>query len=176
MYRIYTGHSKNYSFTALFAGSTIGNISMAEIYSINYNKSIYHLGLMPNTNTDPSILEVKTSGYGGAKATPMSQPLLSSDSEICFSFDLSRKMGDMNYQFTVKMFVSQMSVAPPALVGFMSLPHQTRGFDRFQLFKVKLVENTLTTVAQSVYSLKVLERRNTMAEPCVAVDNYDQVG
>ena len=102
----------------------------------------------------------------------MQLPLLSSKAEVCFSFDLSQELGTMKYKLIFRMFTNQA----PLLNGFMSLPNQTRGFDRFQLFKaLKLPENALISVAQSVYSLKVLERRTVSTEPCVATENYDQV-
>ena len=160
---------KNSLLSALFGGTST-NISMVDIYSINHNESIYHLGIQSDS-IDPSIIEVRTISSGG-EATPMQLPLLSSNAEVCFSFDLSQELGTMKYKLIFRMFTNQA----PLLNGFMSLPNQTRGFDRFQLFKaLKLPENALISVAQSVFSLKVLERRTVSTEPCVATENYDQV-
>jgi hypothetical protein len=60
--------------------------------------------------------------------------------------------------------------------GFMSLPNQMRSFDRFELFgPTSLLANKTTVMDFSVTSVKILQKRNTVAEPCIHVDNYDKV-
>jgi len=108
----------------------------------------------------------------GVKLTSL--PRLTSNVETCYSFDFLQNRGAKSYKFRVKMFATQGS--SPLLKGFMSLPNQTRGYDRFQLFRVISLPNYKTTeIAYSVYSLKVLEKRSTAADPCIAVENYDRV-
>ena len=151
------------------------NISMEEIYSINYNDSIVRLG----TPAYPFIFEVNVItvfGLDGKQREAGSKliklPQLSSPVEVCFSFDFLQDKGAKSYKFSLKMFAN----STPSFKGFMSLPNQTRSFDRFQLFKVlTLPDEKTTSIAYSVYSLKFLEKRNTATEPCVSVENYDKV-
>ena len=151
------------------------NISMEEIYSINYNDSIVRLG----TPAYPFIIEVNVItvfGLDGKQRQAGSKliklPQLSSALEVCFSFDFLQDKGAKNYKFSLKMFTNSTT----SFRGFMSLPNQTRSFDRFQLFKgLTLPENKTTSIAYSIFSMKFLEKRNTAKEPCVSVENYDKV-
>jgi Cu2+-containing amine oxidase len=98
-------------------------------------------------------------------------PKLTSNTEICLSFDFLQNRGAKSYRFNMKMYTD----TTPYLKGFVSLPNQTRSYDRFQLFKVLILpENKIISAAYSVYSLKVLEKRNTASHPCIAVDDYDK--
>ncbi len=100
---------------------------------------------------------------------------LSSSHEACVSFAFLVGAGAKSYKIKLQMFAHQGN--SPSLKGFMSLPNQARSFERFQLFDkaISLPENKDTTVDYLVYSLKFLQKRNTIEEPCVDVDNYDKV-
>ena len=151
---------------------------MDEIYNINYNNSIPQIGKLDNPS-NPSVIEVTIDyiyGLDGSRreigTKLLKLPMLNSNVEVCFSFDFLKTKGAKLYRFNVKMFTDRT----PTLIGFMSLPNQTRSFDRFQLFKgLTLPENKTTSIAYSVYSMKFLEKRNIATEPCVAVEDYDQV-
>jgi hypothetical protein len=105
--------------------------------------------------------------YAGKKLVDI--PILSSAHELCFS------KGAKSYKFDLKMF-AEISAAPMLKV-FLSLPNHTRSFDRLALSKVVTLRDNLTTsIELSVDSLKVLEKRSRVAEPCAATKNYDKVG
>ena len=175
--RAYYGLNSNSSLLGIYNGASI-NISMDEIYNINYNKSIPQIGKLDNPS-NPSVIEVTIDyiyGLDGnrreAGTRLLKLPMLNSNAEVCFSFDFLKTKGAKLYKFNLKMFAD----STPSFKGFMSLPNQTRSFDRFQLFKLlTLPENKTTSIIYSVYSMKFLEKRNTATEPCVAVEDYDQV-
>ncbi len=100
--------------------------------------------------------------------------VLNSNADKCVSFAFLSAKGVQRYTIGVKKFA--MQGINPLLRGIMSLPNQTRSFDRFKLFgNTFLPENKQTDVGYLVHSPKFLQKRNTGEEPCVDVDNYDKV-
>ena len=175
--RIYYGLMSNQSLLGLYSGASV-NISVDEIYNVNYNSSIPELGKL-GYPINPNVIEVTIDyiyGLDGRRRETgtklLKLPLLNSNAEVCFSFDFLKTKGAKNYKFSLKMFANSTT----SFKGFMSLPNQTRSFDRFQLFKgLTLPENKTTSIAYSIFSMKFLEKRNTAKEPCVSVENYDKV-
>ncbi len=177
----YNGRKGNSSLLALFNGASF-NISTEEIYSIDYNSSIYQFQA-PAYYWEPiNVGVVETAltyifGLDGSKKNN-SQLLLhvltSSDAE-CVSFVFRDGKGAKSYRIKLQMFTQQGN--SPIIKGFMSLPNQVRSFERIELFSkaIKLPENKETSVDYLVYSLKFLQKRTTAEEPCVDTENYDKV-
>ncbi len=177
------------SLTGLFsAGSNNhkNNITIEEIYGIDYNTSIYLFQTTYNSanNSDTSnlgIIEISLReifGWDGAKQNndQLGLTFLSSSHEACASFAFLVGRGAKSYKIRLQMFTKQGST--PSLEGFISLPNQARSFERFQLFDnkhIRLSEKKSTTVDYLVYSPKFMQKRNTAEEPCVDVENYDKV-
>jgi hypothetical protein len=161
------------------------NISIEEIYGIDYNSSIYQfqtISISVETSNTLNLGIIGTSlvylhGLDGVfqSRSQLGLTILTSSIEACASFAFLGQKGAKSYKIRLQMFTNQEN--SPSLKGFMSLPNQTRSFDRFQLFDktITLPENKETTVDYLVYSLKILQKRNTFEDPCVDVDNYDKV-
>jgi hypothetical protein len=179
--KIYYSLQGNAPLMALFNGMS-SNISIEEIYGIDYNSTIFEFRAVKSSAEGGNLGVIETSlasiyGLDGDKQSN-SQPgltILTSNVEACTTFALLSGKGAKSYKIRMQMFFPQGTV--PSLKGFMSLPDQARSFDRFQLFDkvISLPENKETTVDYLVYSLKFLQKRNTLQEPCVDVDNYDKV-
>jgi hypothetical protein len=99
---------------------------------------------------------------------------LSSSEELCATFFFLWDRSVKDY-----LLIISLNEVPESIVflkGFMSLPNQARSYDQFQLFKnYELQDSKRSLMDFSVYSLKFLQKRNTAAEPCIDVDNYDKV-
>jgi len=164
----------------LFNGAS-SNISIEEIYGVDYNSSVYQLQAVTTSSeaTNLGVVETSLANIFGLDGKPPSTKqlvltLLTSSVEECVSFAFQFGKGTKSYKIRLQMFAPQG--ISPAFKGFMSLANQARSFDRFQLFKaLSLPENKETYADYLVYSLKYLQKRNTVAEPCVDVDNYDKV-
>jgi hypothetical protein len=173
---------------ALFNGVS-SDISIEEIYGIDYNSSIYQFHTtysLANTSATVNLSHenlgvVETSlasiyGLDGVKQSnnQLGLSILSSSVESCASFAFLASKGAKSYKIRLQMFTPGTA---PSLKGFMSLPNQARSFERFQLFDkaINLPENKDTTLDYLVYSLKFLQKRNTVEEPCVDIENYDKV-
>ncbi len=104
----------------------------------------------------------------------LGQSLLSSSEELCATFFFLWDSGVKYYRLSLAMYPvlnSDLSMS-----GFMSLPNQARSYDKFKLFEeLELPDNSTTEMDFSVTSLKFLQKRNTVASPCIHVDNYDKV-
>ncbi len=165
---------------ALFNGRS-SNISIEEIYSVDYKSSTYQFRALNFTSYALDLGIIGTSlvniyGLNGKKQNndQLGFTLLTSTNEACASFTFLVGTGAKSYKIRLLIFTEQG--LSPFLKGFMSLPNQTRGFDRFELFKgLDLRENKDTTIYYLVYSLKFLQKRNTLEQPCVDVENYDKV-
>ncbi len=169
---------------ALFSGVS-SNISIEEIYGIDYNSSIYQFRTtysLGNMSDDAKLKIFNNSlvsifGLDGVKQSnyQLGLTFLTSSHEACASFAFLVGKGAKSYKIKLQMFTEQGN--SPSLKGFMSLPNQARSFERFQLFDkaISLPENKDTTVDYLVYSLKFLQKRNTVEDPCVDVNNYDKV-
>jgi hypothetical protein len=161
------------------------NISIEEIYGIDYSGSIYQFQTVNITSINNDTLTlgvIETSlvsiyGLDGVKQSnnQIGLTILSSSVETCASFAFLTGKGAKSYKIRLQMYIQRGS--SPSLKGFMSLPNQVRSFERFQLFDktIFLPENKETHVEYFVYSLKFLQKRNTVKDPCVDVDNYDKV-
>ena len=107
--RAYYGLNSNSSLLGIYNGASI-NISMDEIYNINYNKSIPQIGKLDNPS-NPSVIEVTIDyiyGLDGnrreAGTRLLKLPMLNSNAEVCFSFDFLKTKGAKLYKFNLKMF------------------------------------------------------------------------
>ena len=157
------------------------NISMEEIYAIDYNSSTYQFEAPANSSKTVNLDVVETSlgyiyGSDGKQQSNNQLGLthLTSNADKCVSFVFLSGKGVYKYMLRLQMFAKQG--ANPTLRGIMSLPNQVRSFDRFMLFgNTDLPENKQTDVEFSVHSPKFLQKRNTGGESCVEVDNYDKV-
>jgi hypothetical protein len=162
---------------AIFSGAST-KVSIEDIYNIDYNSTIPHLG----ENVSITIVEALVDyvyGLDGLRSLTSKKlldlPILSSSTELCFTFDFLQEKGAKYYKFNLKMFAEISSV--PMLKVFVSLPNHARSFDRFDLSKpINLRDNLTTVVEFSVNSLKILEKRSTAAEPCAVAENYDKAG
>jgi len=178
--KMYNGLQNNSSLIGLFNGNSL-NISIEEIYSVDYNISTYQFRTLKFTSYTLDLGIIGTSlvnifGLNGIKQNndQLGYTLLTSTNEACASFTFLVGTGAKSYKIRLLIFIEQR--LSPILKGFMSLPNQARSFDRFELFKgLGLPENKDTTIDYSVYSLKFLQKRNTLEQPCVDVDNYDKV-
>ncbi len=175
----YSRHG-NSSLSDLYNGANI-NISMEEIYAVEYNSSVYQFQT-PDNSSEPMRLDVVETGLifingMNGKQQPNDQlglTFLASNAEKCASLALLSTQGVQRFYIGVKMYAKQG--INPTLRGIMSLSNQARSFDRYRLFPAKsLPENKQTVVEYSVHSPKFLQKRNTGGEPCVDVDNYDKV-
>ena len=179
---IYYGQHGNQSLDWMFAGKS-SNISMEEIYGVDYNSSIYQftiwqIGRYGENTTIIDLGLLRLNGLDGSEHMNPSGLLglsvLSSSEEICGTFFFLWDSGVKLYRLSLKMYAEPNHNI--FMSGFMSLPHQARSFDRFQLFEYyELQDNKKTVMDFSVTSLKLLQKRNTVAEPCIHVDNYDKV-
>jgi hypothetical protein len=182
--KVYYSGRGNASLMALFSGVS-SDISIEEIYGIDYNSSIYQFQTTYSTATvnlshenlgviDTSLASIY--GLDGVKQSnnQLGLTILSSSVESCASFAFLAGKGAKSYKIRLQMFTPG---TVPSLKGFMSLPNQARSFERFQLFDkaINLPENKDTTLDYLVYSLKFLQKRNTVEEPCVNTENYDKV-
>ncbi len=177
----YNGRKGNSSLLALFNGASF-NISTEEIYSIDYNSSIYQFQA-PAYYWEPiNVGVVETAlfyifGLDGSKKnnSQLQLPVLSSSDAECVSFVFRDGKGAKSYKIKLQMFTQQGN--SPSFKGFMSLPNQVRSFERFPLFNkvINLPENKETSVDYLVYSLKFLQKRTTAEEPCMDAENYDKV-
>jgi hypothetical protein len=175
----YSRHG-NSSLSDLYNGANI-NISMEEIYAVDYNSSVYQFQT-PAGSSEPirfDVVEIGLTSIYGSDGKKLSNKqlglsLLTSNAEKCASFEFLSGKGVQRYNIKVKMFAEQG--INPSLRGSMSLPNQARSFDRYRLFPSKfLPEDKLTVVEYSVHSPKFLQKRNTKGEPCVDSENYDKV-
>jgi hypothetical protein len=156
------------------------NISMEEIYGVNFNSSIYQFNIhtgphrATKTTTTIEVTQQHLNGMDGNNPAPsglLRLSLLSSSEEICATFFFLWDKSVKDYDIRLALYE-----VPIIMNGFMSLPNQARSLDQFQLFKdYHLPDGTRTIMDFSVYSLKFLQKRNTAAEPCIDVDNYDKV-
>jgi hypothetical protein len=165
------------------------NISMEEIYGVDYNNSIYQFTIMTGNRGDnrTTIIEValksltKLDGSAINTSGLLGLSLLSSSSDLCATFYFLWTGGVKNYFLWISLYAEPKSVV--AMKGLMSLPNQARSFEKFQLFDCSpglgigqgLPEKKLYTVDFLITSLKFLQKRSTAAEPCIDVDNYDKV-
>jgi hypothetical protein len=168
----------------LYAGANI-NISMAELYAVEFNSSTYQFRSPAQSSSEVVNLGVVETtlmtiyGWDGSNLSNDSHnqlglTRLASNAEECVSFAFLSGKGAQRYKLKLQMF-AEPGVSP-SLKGYMTLPNKARSFDRFRLFKSReLPENRETTMDYSVYSLKLLQKRSTDEEPCVDVDNYDKV-
>ena len=181
--QIFYGKYKNSSMLAVFNGAS-SNISMDEIYSIDYNNSILQFRSNSSYQNNPFVVEVTVIsifGLDGSSGTGkpyyLTGPLmfqLASPAEVCQSFYFAWAKGTKTYKLKIRIFAEQQKA--PSFKGFMSLPNQARSFDRFQLFKnISLPTNKNMNIDYLIYSLKLLERRSTTRETCIDVENYDKV-
>jgi len=176
----YYGQHGNFSLSDLYSGSNI-NISMEEIYAIEYNSSIYQFRASAKTShsVNLDIVEIallSISGFDGQKQSinQLGLSFYTSKADKCASFSFLLRQGAQKFHLRLQMFAEQG--ANPSLRGIMSLPNQVRSFDRFRLFTSKsLHENRQTNMEYAVHSLKFMQKRNTGGNPCVDVDNYDKV-
>jgi hypothetical protein len=153
---------------------------MEEIYAIDYNSSVYQFRTTANSS-GPVRLDVVETGLvyiNGVYGQPLSNnqlglTLLTSDSHECVSFAFLLGKGVQRYKISVNMFAAQG--INPSLRGIMSLPNQVRSFDRLLFLSKSLNESMQVNVVYSVHLPRFLQKRNTGAEPCVDVDNYDKV-
>jgi hypothetical protein len=180
----YDQHGNTYSVYDMFSGY-IENISMQEIYGIDYNSSIYHFTTIIQTGnlgakTTTTTIEVTMQnivGLDGSFHSPsrlLGLSFLSASYELCATFFFLSDIAVKKYDLGLA-FYSEMS-NEVFMSGFMSLPNQARSFDKFQLFEFyKLPDSKKIVMDFSVTSLKFLQKRNTVADPCIHVDNYDKV-
>jgi hypothetical protein len=178
---MYYGQHNNASLNQMFMGFS-KNISMEEIYGIDYNSSIYHFTIptwkhKANTTTTIDVTLQYFSGLEGSYVNPrglLGLFLLSSNSELCATFFFLGGGSVKNYILSLVMYPVPNSDV--SMSGFMSLPNQARSFDKFKLFEhYELPDNKTTVMEFAVTSLKFLQKRNTVAKPCIHVDNYDKV-
>jgi hypothetical protein len=157
-------------------------ISMEEIYGVDYNSSIYHFIVRTwkhkaNTVTTIDVTLLYFSGLDGSRPDEsglLGLSLLSSSEELCATFFFLWDSGVKYYYLSLAMYPGPNSVL--SMSGFMSLPNQARSYDKFKLFEdIELPDNSTTEMDFSVTSLKFLQKRNTVAAPCIHVDNYDKV-
>jgi hypothetical protein len=160
-------------------------ISMEEIYGVDFNSSIYkfntHAGPYgANTTTTIEVTLQHLNGLDVSYSTPsgllglLGLSFLSSSEELCATFFFLWDRSVKDYSLIISLY--EVPKRMVSLKGFMSLPNQARSYDQFQLFKDYQLPNTTKTIMDfSVYSLKFLQKRNTAAEPCIDVDNYDKV-
>jgi hypothetical protein len=176
---MYYGQQNNASLYQMFGGYS-ENISMEEIYGVDFNSSIYkfntHAGPIGATKTTTiEVTLIHINGMDGSNPAPsglLKLSLLSSNEEICATFFFHWDKSVKDYLISLTLY----EVPVVFMKGFMSLPNQARSLDQFQLFNnYQLPEGKWTTMDFSVYSLKFLQKRNTAAEPCTDVDNYDKV-
>jgi hypothetical protein len=175
----YYGQHSNESLDWMFAGKS-SNISMDEIYGVNFNSSIYQftIGRYVENTTIIDLALIRLNGLDGSEHMfprgLLGLSLLYSSEEICGTFFFLWDSGVKLYRLSLNMYAERNQKI--LVSGFMSLPHQARSFDRFQLFEYyELQDNKKTVMDFSVTSLKLLQKRNTVAEPCIHVDNYDKV-
>jgi hypothetical protein len=178
---MYYGQHNNAFLYKMFSGYS-ENISMEEIYGADYNSSIYQFMVQTGdreafTATTIGLTLQSLTGLDGSQPRPsglLGLSLLSSSYELCATFFFLLDSGVKYYRLILALYAEQNRTV--YMKGFMSLPNQTRSFDRFQLFQLyKLEDNKKTVMDFSVTSLKLLQKRNTVAEPCIHVDNYDKV-
>jgi hypothetical protein len=166
----------------MFSGKSI-DISMEEIYGVDFNSSIYqfttqtwHSGANTMTTIEV-ILEHYLTGLDGTWSTPsglLDLSLISSTQELCATFFILLDSSVKEYSIKLTMHAEPDSAV--SMSGFMSLPNQARSLDRFRLFELyELLDKKYSEMYFSVTSLKYLQKRNTVAEPCIRVDNYDKV-
>ncbi len=153
---------------------------MDEIYGVDYNSSIYQFTMQTgdsgaNTMTTIDVNLKNLQGLDGSSSRGLLRlSLLSSSEELCATFSPLWEGGVKYYIFSLALYAEPGSNV--VFRGFMSLPNQARKFDRLRLFQpTSLPDNKKTTIEISVYSLKFLQKRNTVAEPCNHIDNYDKV-
>jgi len=178
----YYGQHSNESLESMFSGKS-SNISIEEIYGVDYNSSIYQfniwqIGRYGENTTIIELTLIRLNGLDGSEHMfprgLLGLSVLSSSEEICGTFFFLWDSGVKLYRLSLKMYAEHNHNI--FVSGFMSLPHQARSFDRFQLFEYyELQDNKKTVMDFSVTSLKLLQKRNTAAEPCIHVDNYDKV-
>jgi hypothetical protein len=178
---MYYGQHGNASLVRMFNGDS-SNISMEEIYGVDYSSSVYHFTIQTSRRSANSttIIEVtlkSLNGLDGSWPLPsglLGLSLLSSTEELCATFFFLWDSGVKENHLSISLYADPNRIV--SMKGFMSLPHQARSFDHFQLFEnYHLRDNKRTSMDFSVYSLKFLQKRNTAAEPCIDVDNYDKV-
>jgi hypothetical protein len=157
------------------------NISMEEIYGIDYNSSIYQFTIQKDPNgTSPSNIDMSVFQLFGLNGSSVLQSgllrisLLTSSEELCGTFILLWDGGVKKYHLTLSMYAEKNSYV--SMRAFMSLPNQARSIDQFLLLNdFRMQDKMRTFIDSSVYSLKLLQKRNTAKEPCIDVDNYDKV-
>jgi len=159
------------------------NISMEEIYRVDINSSIYQFTIQTGPHEANTTATIEGTlqyliGMDGSNPTLLSgllrRSLLSSSEEICATFSLLWDKSVKEYVISLAMFEESESAV--YMKGFMSLPSQARSFDQFQIFKdYELQDGKRNFLDFTVYSLKVLQKRNTATEPCIDVHNYDKV-
>jgi hypothetical protein len=165
------------------------NISMEEIYGVNYNSSIYQFTYLTWNQWDNSTTSIEVTlrsltGLDGSAINTsglLGMSLQSSSSELCATFFFLWTGGVKNYFLSLSLYAEPRHAV--YMKAFMSLPNQARGFEKFELFDSSpglglgqgLPEKKVYRVDFLITSLKFLQKRSTAAEPCVDVDNYDKV-
>jgi hypothetical protein len=152
-------------------------LSTKDIYNIDYNSTIPQLGTTAGIDIVEAFVDY-VFGLDGerrfASKKLLDLPILSSSNELCFSFNFLQEKGAKYYKMNFKIFAEVRSA--PMIKLYVSLPNHARSFDRFDLSKlISLRDNFTTVVELSVTSLKILEKRNTVVEPCAVTGNYDKV-
>jgi hypothetical protein len=178
---MYHGKHSNTSVASLYRGMG-RNISMEEIYRIDYNSSIYRFSIQNRYSgrLDPTNIKVDLFNFIGLDGMALNVSgllglsLLTSSLELCGTFFFRSDSGVNKYQLSFLIYSEEDSMA--SIKAFMALPNQARSFDRFQLFdEIELPDMKKTSIDYSISSLKILQKRNTASEPCIDVDNYDKV-
>ncbi len=157
---------------------------MKEIYGVDYNSSLYQFTILTGNQGDnrTTIIEVSLRSLTELDGSLINASgllglsLLSSSSDLCATFFFHRTGAVKNYFLWLSLYAEPRNVV--TMKGFMSLPNQARSFEKFELFSSNLFglpENKVFKVDLLVTSLKFLQKRNTAAEPCIDVDNYDKV-
>ena len=177
---MYYGQHGNNSLGTMFLGYS-ENISMEEIYGVDYNSSIYQFTIRTgagweNSSTTIEVIPDYFKGLNGSYFNKrlLGLSMLSASHELCATFFFLRELGLKEYLLSLVWYAEPKSIV--YMKGYMSLPNQARSFDRFQLiYNYPISDSKLTTMDFSVTALKFLQKRNTVAEPCANVDNYDKV-
>jgi hypothetical protein len=178
---MFYGQNGNESLAIMFSGLS-RNISIEEIYGVDYNSSINKFSIQTgdswaNMTTTIKVTLEELTGLGGSWSSPsglLRLSLLSGDNELCVTFFFLLDGGVKEYSLSLTMYAEPKRLV--SMSGYMSLPNQARNFDKFKLFPyTSIPDKKMTFMEFSITSLKFLQKRNTVADPCIHIDNYDKV-
>jgi hypothetical protein len=162
----------------MFLGNS-QNLSMEEIYGVNYNSSILQF-TSKTIHQNPSTIELSLTALHGMDGRMIDNTdgllgfsQLNSAEELCVTFFILWDAGLKNYHLNLRMYAERNSIV--SMRAFMSLPNQARSFDQLQLIEFQLRDNEMIDILTDVYSLHFLNKRSTVQEPCIEVNNYDKV-